>query len=198
MSVNTETKDLLKQLPGVDRLLEAMKNDADFADVPRSVQLSAARETIAALRKEILGQNGRLEADGLSSPALLQRLKSRAQAAMSPNLLPLVNATGVIVHTNLGRSLLAASALVIVACGLFYASPYAVVSLRAEMIDAGRLEFMDGFYFSTITFTTLGFGDMYPASSDLLTRCVAMFESLSGACLMALFVVSLSKRYSRG
>ena len=93
---------------------------------------------------------------------------------------------------------LVASALVIVACGLFYASPYAAVSLRAGMIDAGRLEFMDGFYFSTITFTTLGFGDMYPASSDLLTRCVAMFESLSGACLMALFVVSLSKRYSRG
>jgi uncharacterized MnhB-related membrane protein len=57
---------------------------------------------------------------------------------------------------------------------------------------------MDGLYFSTITFTTLGFGDMYPAYEHLLTRCIAMAEALSGACLMALFVVALSKRYSRG
>lgn len=92
---------------------------------------------------------------------------------------------------------LVASAMIILACGLFYASPCAVVSSRFGT-EAEQLQFMDGLYFSTITFTTLGFGDMYPASSDLLTRCVAMFESISGACLVALFVVSLSKRYSRG
>jgi hypothetical protein len=92
---------------------------------------------------------------------------------------------------------LAASAIIIIFCGLFYSSPYAMVSLRSE-IGQNQLQFMDGLYFSTITFTTLGFGDMYPASTDLLTKCVAMFEALSGACLMALFVVSLSKRYSRG
>ncbi len=57
---------------------------------------------------------------------------------------------------------------------------------------------MDGLYFSIITFTTLGFGDMYPGPEHLLTRCVAMIEALAGVCLMALFVVSLSKRYSRG
>jgi hypothetical protein len=92
---------------------------------------------------------------------------------------------------------LIASAIVILACGIFYASPCAIVASRSAM-EAEQLQFMDGLYFSTITFTTLGFGDMYPAGSHLFTRCVAMFEAISGACLMALFVVSLSKRYSRG
>jgi len=92
---------------------------------------------------------------------------------------------------------LVASLLIILACGWFYASPYAQVHYRsAEAVD--RLSFMDGLYFSTITFTTLGFGDLYPEAGSLLTRSIAMTEAMTGACLMALFVVCLSKRYSRG
>ena len=96
---------------------------------------------------------------------------------------------------------LIAGFLIILACGLFYALPSAQVLHR---IDAGTASqtfperLMDGFYFSTITFTTLGFGDMYPDPEHTLTRLIAMTEALAGACLMALFVVSLSKRYSRG
>jgi len=92
---------------------------------------------------------------------------------------------------------LVASVLIIFVCGMFYCSPYAQLSYRADLASTGR-SFMDGLYFSTITFTTLGFGDMYPAYDHLLTRCIAMAEAVSGACLMALFVVALSKRYSRG
>ncbi len=92
---------------------------------------------------------------------------------------------------------LVASVLIILVCGMFYSSPYAELSYRADPAPTGW-SFMDGLYFSTITFTTLGFGDMYPAYHHQLTRCVAMAEAVSGACLMALFVVALSKRYSRG
>ncbi|MHC4721608.1 MAG: potassium channel family protein [Planctomycetota bacterium] len=92
---------------------------------------------------------------------------------------------------------LVASLLIIFVCGLFYSSPYAEISYRAYSGTPSR-SFMDGLYFSTITFTTLGFGDIYPAYEHLLTRCIAMAEAVSGACLMALFVVALSKRYSRG
>jgi len=63
--------------------------------------------------------------------------------------------------------------------------------------QSGDLKFLEGLYYSTVTFTTLGFGDIYPAS-DTLTRAVTMLEALAGACLMALFVVTLSKRFSRG
>jgi len=92
---------------------------------------------------------------------------------------------------------LVASVLIILVCGMFYSSPYAELSYRADPAPTGW-SLMDGLYFSTITFTTLGFGDMYPAYHHQLTRCIAMAEAVSGACLMALFVVALSKRYSRG
>jgi len=93
--------------------------------------------------------------------------------------------------------ILAVSMIVIIACAFFYASQYSTVLNRFEAYT-DEYSFVDGLYFSTITFTTLGFGDMYPAPEHLPTRLVAMFEALSGACLMALFVVGLSKRYSRG
>jgi hypothetical protein len=69
--------------------------------------------------------------------------------------------------------------------------------MRSVAENEGQ-RFIDGLYFSVTTFTTLGFGDMYPDQHHLLTRCVAMGEALCGASLMALFVVTLSKRYSRG
>lgn len=92
---------------------------------------------------------------------------------------------------------LVAGLLIIVVCALFYASPYANVCYRSDE-QTRPLDLMDGLYFSTITFTTLGFGDMYPQRTDRVTRSVAMAEAISGACLMALFVVCLAKRFSRG
>ncbi|MBN1815727.1 MAG: potassium channel family protein [Sedimentisphaerales bacterium] len=92
---------------------------------------------------------------------------------------------------------LLASLLVILMCGFLYASPYAAVYGRGtQMVE--RLSLMDGMYFSTITFTTLGFGDLYPEGTSLFTRSIAMGEAITGVCLMSLFVVCLSKRYSRG
>ena len=89
------------------------------------------------------------------------------------------------------------SAAVVLMCALFYASPYSNLQWRVGD-NVGNAGFIDGLYFSTITFTTLGFGDIYPSPDHLLTRCVAMIEALCGASLMALYVVTLSKRYSRG
>ena len=89
------------------------------------------------------------------------------------------------------------SAAVVLICALFYWSPYSALTMRSVAENEGKI-FLDGLYFSVTTFTTLGFGDMYPDQHHLLTRCVAMSEALCGASLMALFVVTLSKRYSRG
>lgn len=95
---------------------------------------------------------------------------------------------------------LAAGAVIILFCALFYSSKAAHLAFQYGLDAAhpeDHLKFWEGLYYSTVTFTTLGFGDIYPAA-DALTRAVTMFESLAGACLMALFVVSLSKRFSRG
>jgi hypothetical protein len=86
-----------------------------------------------------------------------------------------------------------AGALIIILCAFFYSHP-------GSLSHRGGLDtpsFLQGLYFSTITFTTLGYGDLYPAP-DGLSRLVAMAEAVAGGCLMALFVVCLAKRFSRG
>lgn len=50
-------------------------------------------------------------------------------------------------------------------------------------------------YFSTVTFTTLGYGDLRPPPGRM--RLVAGVEALLGMCLMALFVVCLARRFAR-
>lgn len=90
-----------------------------------------------------------------------------------------------------------ACATVVLICALFFWSDYSQLTMRSDL-PGNASGFLDGLYFSVTTFTTLGFGDMYPDQEHLLTRCVAMGEALCGAFLMALFVVTLSKRYSRG
>lgn len=93
---------------------------------------------------------------------------------------------------------LIASVIVIFVCGLFYSSDWARLSVSYD-VQKGDIEFFEGLYYSTITFSTLGLGDIHPTGGqDWLTRLVTMIESLSGLCLISLFIVSLSKRFSRG
>ena len=51
-------------------------------------------------------------------------------------------------------------------------------------------------YFSIVTFTTLGSGDMRP-TDDLRHRLLAGSEALLGVAVMALFIVSLARKYTR-
>jgi len=93
--------------------------------------------------------------------------------------------------------ILVASALIILLCGWFYSTDHAGVIQRGAGPDV-EISLPDGLYLSTTTFTTLGPGDIYPDRENGLTRAVFIFEAISGAFLMALFVVALSKRFSRG
>jgi len=88
---------------------------------------------------------------------------------------------------------LAAGALIILACAFFYAQQGMLIYRG----NGGEASFLQGLYFSMITFTTLGYGDLFPVAEGLC-RLVAMVEAVAGGCLMALFVVCLAKRFSRG
>ena len=89
----------LRELPSVDELLR----DERLAAAPRALALDAARATLGAAREEI-----RLGAD---PGDLVERARTRIAEARSPLLRRAINATGVIVHTNLGRAPLPAAAL---------------------------------------------------------------------------------------
>ncbi len=52
-----------------------------------------------------------------------------------------------------------------------------------------RVSFLDAFYFSMVTFTTVGYGDWYPVGRY---RIVVMIEGVLGWLLLALFIVTLA------
>jgi len=111
MNENAEIKNLLRSLPGVDRMLEWFKADPFFEEIPRSIQVGAARSVIEDLRTEILDSNSETDSEVISKASIRSRVKKMVSESIQPNLRPVINATGVIIHTNLGRSLLADSAL---------------------------------------------------------------------------------------
>ena len=63
--------------------------------------------------------------------------------------------------------------------------------------DNNIFVFIDSLYFSGVTFTTLGFGDLHPEPSNVIMKIVAFLEALGGATFIALFVVSLSRKIMR-
>jgi len=87
-------KELLASLPSVDRVAR----DERLAGLPQPIVVTAAREVIAALRAALLA--GELERVGDVVPEVLQR----AQRLRDGELVRVINATGVVVHTNLGRA----------------------------------------------------------------------------------------------
>ncbi len=111
MKETTDNQTLLRSLPGVDRILEWFKADPFFADVPRSTQVDAARSAIESLRAKILDPQTELSGEMLSESEIMLRIKEQVTSVMMPNLKQVINATGVVIHTNLGRSLLADEAL---------------------------------------------------------------------------------------
>ncbi|MHC4624295.1 MAG: potassium channel family protein [Planctomycetota bacterium] len=130
---------------------------------------------------------------GLSYDTLSSRQKT-ARVIAGVRLLPeLVFGRMLFGYGERPTRVLVASALIIAFCAVLYSQPGALV-YRAGQTESSLFQ---GLYFSTITFTTLGYGDLYP-SPDGFCRVLAMAEAVTGGSLMALFVVCLAKRFSRG
>lgn len=102
---------MLRNLPGVDHILELTRHDSYFADIPRSVLTNSIRQVIGAYRKTILNDSDRFAKNAISDSTLLSQVKAETGRAMAYNLQRTINATGIVVHTNLGRSLLADAAV---------------------------------------------------------------------------------------
>lgn len=96
----------LKQLPGVDRILEYGADGGHFDDIPKSVLIPAIRAAIDGQRAQILASEVPPDSSCFSRKTLVAEVKAQAARTMALKLKRTVNATGVVVHTNLGRSLL--------------------------------------------------------------------------------------------
>ena len=100
-----EKQKLLRALPKVDELLR--RPELEQTDVPAPVLTDLVRETVDELRRGIL--SGDISALP-NAETLCSRILNLAHAASLPHLREVINATGVTLHTNLGRSCLSESA----------------------------------------------------------------------------------------
>lgn len=105
-SLTPERAELLRQIPSVDELLALPKLRALMERMDRGVVLEVARTVLANLRERIAGEMN-LNALALEPATLEARIAEAVERLLAQSLVAVINATGVILHTNLGRAPLA-------------------------------------------------------------------------------------------
>jgi L-seryl-tRNA(Ser) seleniumtransferase len=97
----------LRALPSVEKLLGTTEAAELIAEFGRPLALEAIRQSLAEARARLKGR----ERTAPASALLLERACALLNEWLKPTLLPVINATGVILHTNLGRAPLSPAAL---------------------------------------------------------------------------------------
>ena len=109
--MTSSQNELLRKIPSVEVLLEAAEARWPPAEVPRRVVVAAVRAAAAAARE--LLQTARpppTDAEALRE-RILTDVGGRIKATLGPHYRKAINATGIILHTGLGRAVLPAQAL---------------------------------------------------------------------------------------
>jgi L-seryl-tRNA(Ser) seleniumtransferase len=105
-ALSLDQAELLRQIPSVDELLQQPRLAAMGTRVDRSVLVDVTRAVLADLRARITGQ---VQATVMTSLAvdpasLMERISEMVERLAARSLLSVINATGVVLHTNLGRA----------------------------------------------------------------------------------------------
>ncbi|MDX1616465.1 MAG: L-seryl-tRNA(Sec) selenium transferase [Candidatus Promineifilaceae bacterium] len=104
---NVMVQDELRKLPSVDELLRSDDGQALVLSYGRSLTVGAIRESLAAVRDTIMKRGNQAPA----AATIIVSAAGRLETALRPPLREVINATGVIVHTNLGRAPLSQRAI---------------------------------------------------------------------------------------
>ncbi|MEA1866707.1 MAG: L-seryl-tRNA(Sec) selenium transferase [Thermodesulfobacteriota bacterium] len=100
MDYSQSQQKLLRKLPKVDELIQTLSDEA-----PRRVKVTACRDVLDSLRSYILSSQ-EPDPESVRYETIKKQIEMRLTSLLMPSLRPVVNATGVVIHTNLGRSLL--------------------------------------------------------------------------------------------
>jgi L-seryl-tRNA(Ser) seleniumtransferase len=104
---------ILRKIPSVDEILSRPEIENVLRDYPRSVVVDGIRKALGRLRQELLKKENLSDIgnDRFSFEYLFPLLQREIELQIQPHLRRVINATGVVIHTNLGRSPLHPSAL---------------------------------------------------------------------------------------
>ncbi|MBI2360772.1 MAG: L-seryl-tRNA(Sec) selenium transferase [Deltaproteobacteria bacterium] len=103
-------KNLLRELPSVDRLLKHPRSESLLARFNRDYVTQTCREVLDQLRQSIRLRTA-LDDGELDDERILGRVEKQIDTNQQPGLMRVVNATGTVLHTNLGRALLPNAAI---------------------------------------------------------------------------------------
>ena len=102
-------KDKLRLIPSVESMLQSPHFEAIIHEYGRGLVLYALQEEIKQIRSLIL--RSEFNEDVGKAESFVVPVKERISASLKPSLQKVLNGTGVILHTNLGRAILADEAL---------------------------------------------------------------------------------------
>ncbi|MFH1421289.1 MAG: L-seryl-tRNA(Sec) selenium transferase [Planctomycetota bacterium] len=105
---DSDLESLLSKIPQVDQLLKATEIADATKDLPRKLVVESIRKYVSVLREKIIKEKRFIS----QTPAdIAEQITSYIKKATKPAFSRVVNATGIIIHTNLGRSPLSQTAL---------------------------------------------------------------------------------------
>jgi L-seryl-tRNA(Ser) seleniumtransferase len=114
--LSADQSDLLRRIPSVDELLLQPRLTALAQRVDRNLLLEVTRTVLAELRARIAGAttaglSGEIAVQASDSASLEERITEIVEGILARSLQSVINATGVILHTNLGRAPLTAAVM---------------------------------------------------------------------------------------
>ena len=119
---------LVRKLPSVDKLMS--EPALAGLDVPRSITIQAIRQTLEDLRSGILAGN---ITDLSSDQIIVDQARELALQLAAPSLRKVINATGIVLHTGLGRAVLPEAA-----CDALQSTACAHSNLETDMESGMR------------------------------------------------------------
>ena len=99
-----EKAELLRQIPSVDEMLVQPHMASLAKRVDRNLLVEITRAVLADIRSRIMEHGNVAVGVALDPISLQQRIESMVERVLARSLEPVINATGVILHTNLGRA----------------------------------------------------------------------------------------------
>ncbi len=102
-------KELLRQIPKIDEVLNDQRLFAFFGNTARELIVESARESIDSLRERILDCEGE-DLPGIEPDVIIEEIIAKIERKKQKSLRRLINGTGTILHTNLGRARLSEEA----------------------------------------------------------------------------------------